>query len=275
MWKYIKDNKSRYGENIPALSPIYNKTEEMIKAIAKELGEAFDSEYVHIGGDEVNVKAWKNSSEENEIQKFMEEKNFSSYMDLEGYFSKIAQKEILDNNKKPVVYSEIYSHGYAENKSNIIHIWTDGTILNETLKKGYKIIASVAFYLDVQMPTCKSYKPHSCDITHNRFAYTYKDMYNWEPLNEIDKNLIDGVLGFEACSWNESCDRQNVFNRVFQRYFAVAERMWSSEEMKVPESVEIRGSHFRCIGLRRDILTGAGPINPSLCDLKNKTNENI
>ncbi|MCQ2818665.1 MAG: beta-N-acetylhexosaminidase [archaeon] len=265
-WNEIVSKKKNYGENNPALSPVYNETEEVIKDVVTELGDAFDFDYVHIGGDEVVTTAWSTAKEKEEIDKFMKEKGFKEYIELEGYLTKIAQQKILENKRYPVLYSELYVHGYAE-KGSIVHIWSDGRLFNQTLQDGYKVIISTAYYLDKQMPLCKGYEKGSCDVTHNKWAWTYKDFYSFEPEDHIDPKLMDGFLGIEGCSWDESCDRENFFNRVFQRYFPIAERMWSSKAMKENNSAEIRGMYLRCLALRRKIYDGAGPISPTLCDL--------
>ena len=119
----------------------------------------------------------------------------------------------------------------------------------------------------MEMPLCSEYVDGSCQNPNHMWVWTNRDMYSNDPVKGLTPEQIENVLGGEACSWDESCDDQNFFDRVFQRYSAVAERFWSNQNVIDPESHEVRANYVRCLGLRRSFLKGTGPLYHSYCQV--------
>lgn len=267
-WDYIVKENKNYGENIPCLNPTYEKTFDIISSVLKEVGLSFGSDYVHVGGDEVRTAAWSESKEYKQIKQYMTEKGITDLKGLEHYFNAYSQDAVVSNGKTPIVYEEVFSN-QAVNKNSIVHIWSDIRLLSQAVDKGYKAIYSAGYYFDRQMPLCVSYdKENTCMNTHSMWVWTNRDMYGHDPTKNFTPEQLKNVLGGEGCSWDESCDEQNFFDRVFQRFSAVAERFWSEATLTEPNSHEVRANYFRCLNLRREIFKGTGPLYHSFCDLK-------
>ncbi|BFU23413.1 beta-N-acetylhexosaminidase, beta subunit [Entamoeba histolytica] len=266
IWDYIVSSSMRYGENVLALNPANEKTFSIIDALMKEMGEVFGNDYVHFGGDEVWTGAWSKAKEYPAILEWMNKKGINTLKELEAYFNKYAQEQIIKNGKTPVCWEEVYQKGSADKKT-IIQVWNNVNLLKEAATAGYKVILSAGYYLDMQMPLCSDYVADSCTNPNHMWVWTNRDMYRNDPIKELDYATKQNVLGGEACSWDESVDEQNFFDRVFQRFSAVAERFWSSEDITDPESHEVRANYVRCLGLRRNFLKGTGPLYHSYCQL--------
>jgi len=255
-WDYIASSQMRYGENVLSLNPANDQTFKIIDALMEELSDVFGSDYVHIGGDEVWQSSWSNSVEFPEIKGFMNLIGAATLGELEAYFNKYAQNQVLLHNKHPVVWEEVYAKGSAD-KNTIVQVWNDIRLLKQAADDGYKAIFSSGFYLDKQMPMCRSYVDGSCVNTHSMWVWTNRDMYSNDPVKDLTDAEKENVLGGEGCSWGESTDEQNFFDRVFQRFGAIAERLWSPETVVGDESHEVRANYVRCLQLRRGFLKGS------------------
>lgn len=271
IWDFLKERKTRYGENVISLNPSNQTTFEIIEKLVGELSETFDSDFVHIGGDEVFTLSWIKSKQIERIKAFMAEKNLKDYKELDTYFNEFAINKVKENKKTPVVFEEVFEKKLPD-KSVIIQVWNKLNLLKEVVSKGYKTFLSSGFYLDKQMPKCVEGNPdpNACVNSNYFYVWTYRDMYYMNPTRDLTEEEKKLFLGIEACSWGENADHNNFFDRVFQRFAAVAERNWSPENLRNAESLEVRADHFRCLGLRRGILNGTGPLYHSLCELPHK-----
>ncbi|ELP87610.1 beta-hexosaminidase beta chain precursor, putative [Entamoeba invadens IP1] len=265
-WDYIKT--WTYNENLPALNPVTDETFKVLDALfGKELPSVFTSEYIHIGGDEMNEVAWSRSKEVSAINAWMTEKGIKTYLDLEGYFNKYVQTQVINANKKGVAWEEVYAKGNAD-LSTVIQVWSNITYLKMAVDDGYKAIWSEGLYLDVQAPACPDSErvEKGCKVSH-MYVWTNRDFYNSDPTIDFSPEELENVLGAEAASWHESVDDQNVMERIFQRYGAISERLWSPSYYTDADSLEVRADYLRCVGLRRNILKGSGPLYHSYCQL--------
>ena len=264
-WDYLVRHNFIYGENIPCLNPASEKTWSVVSSVLREVGETFGNDFVHIGGDEVRTSAWSESKEAQEIKDYMAKNNIGSYRQLETHFNKFAQDEVLKNKKTPIAWEEVYTNG-AANKDTIIHVWSDIRLLNRLTSAGYKGIFSAGFYLDRQMPLCVGYdRQRTCMNSQYMWVWVNRDFYSNDPVKSFTPAQLENVYGGEGCSWGESCDDQNFFDRVFQRFSAIAERFWSESSVTNPNSHEVRANYVRCLDLRRGFFGGTGPLYHSYC----------
>ncbi|ELP85950.1 beta-hexosaminidase beta chain precursor, putative [Entamoeba invadens IP1] len=257
-WSTIKT--WRYGENIPALNPTNDTTFKILEALfQRELPNVFGNDYVHIGGDEMVMTAWEDAVEYSDIQKWMSANGISTLLGLESYFNKYAQDKVMASGKTPVAWEEVYKKGNAD-KSTIVEVWSDISLLKKAVDDGYKAIWSAGFYLDMQ-------RPLASQSEHHMWVWTNRDFYANDPTSSFTAAELENVLGGEGCSWHESVDDANVIERIFQRYNAIAERLWSAKSMTNAESLEVRADYVRCLGQRRGFMRSAGPLYASYCQL--------
>ena len=256
----------RYGENIVTLNPTNENTFPIISSVLKDMQASFKSDYVHIGGDEVSSICWKNCKEAQAIKDWMNLKGFATYGEVEQYFNKYSQEQVISTGAKPVCWEEVYTNGNADLRS-VIQVWNDISVLKRAVDDGYKAIFSAGFYVDMQMPLCYNDDPDTCSHPYHMWVWTNRDFYKNDPVKSFTDAEKANVLGGEGASWGESTDDQNIFDRVFQRYSAIAERLWSSEKLTDPESHEVRADYYRCLALRRSISNGAGPLYHQFCDI--------
>jgi hexosaminidase len=99
--------------------------------------------------------------------------------------------------------------------SIVIQSWRGKKYLGEAARKGYQGILSNGYYLDLVYPTDVHYlndpAPAGAELTAE------------------ERKLI---LGGESAMWSEFVTVENMDNRIWPRNAAIAERLWSPEQVK-------------------------------------------
>ncbi|MCP2598220.1 family 20 glycosylhydrolase [Candidatus Aminicenantes bacterium AC-335-L06] len=199
-----------YGVKNPVLDPSRKFVYKFLEKFFKEMSKLFPDPYFHIGGDEVNGKHWNQS---NRIQKFMKKNKIRNNKELQAYFNKKIQKILRKYNKKIIGWDEILESDLP--KDTVIQCWRDKKILYQIIKKGYYTILSNGYYLDLCLPS----------------SYHYLN----DPIPE-QIELFDSekkrILGGEAAMWSELVNAENIDSRIWPRTAVIAERLWSSSDLK-------------------------------------------
>lgn len=186
-----------------------DETYTFVEELLDEIIPLFDSKYFHIGGDEAPKDEWKECLHCNEK---MKELGLTSYEDLQGYFTAQVCKILKKYDKTPIVWNDAL---LASNlpEDIVVQYWTIDYAKEMKLfvEKGGKWIYSDMFELYFDYP-------HS--------MIPLKKVYEFDPhLYKYDIPTMDGLLGFEACTWTEHIDNEkDLCEHIFPRVFALAER---------------------------------------------------
>src|SRR6266853_1586691 len=78
-----------WGVMDPAMDPTNEKTDKFLDTFIGEMARLFPDHYLHIGGDEVNGKAWDANPK---IQEFKKAHNYKTNEELQAYFSHRVQR---------------------------------------------------------------------------------------------------------------------------------------------------------------------------------------
>ena len=241
----------RWGVFDPAMDPTRDEVYTFLDGLIGEMAALFPDDYFHVGGDEVNGKQWKANPR---IRDFMREHGMKSTADLQSYFSQRVLPLVQKHGKKVVGWDEVLHPGVP--KDLVIQSWRGQQSLAAAAREGYMGILSNGYYLDLMQP-----------------AYRH---YGVDPLEGATAGLTpeekSRILGGEACMWAEFVTPENVDSRIWPRLAAVAERLWSPEEVKDVDSMyrrlEIESRRLDSLGLTHrssyplmlERLTGLGPI---------------
>ncbi|MEQ8580279.1 MAG: beta-N-acetylhexosaminidase [Marinoscillum sp.] len=201
----------------PTLDPTNDAVYDFLDELFSEVAEVFPDPYFHIGGDENLGRHW---NENEEIQAFMKANNLATNHDLQTYFNIRIQKILNKYGKHTMGWDEIMTPEMP--KSAIIHSWRgnwEGMVAKQTLydaaRAGYETVLSNGYYLDLMMPASQHYlvdpAPAEMDLT------------------EAERSRI---LGGEMCMWSELVIPETIDSRLWPRAAAVAERLWSPEEIR-------------------------------------------
>nr|XP_018914551.1 PREDICTED: beta-hexosaminidase subunit beta-like [Bemisia tabaci]XP_018914553.1 PREDICTED: beta-hexosaminidase subunit beta-like [Bemisia tabaci]XP_018914554.1 PREDICTED: beta-hexosaminidase subunit beta-like [Bemisia tabaci] len=212
-----------------------------------EIASVFKDKYIHLGGDEVEIKCWEDNPK---IASFMNKYNMSrNFTELETYyFTRLLNITNLLN-LKPVVWQEVFDFGVDLDPKTIIHVWkSEPEAMKPIVSRGYEALFSSCWYLDHLSETWRSY--YHCDIL------------DFDATSE-ERTL---VIGGEACMWGEWVDETNVSPRIWPRACAPAERLWSYGSRFPHPDTAARLEEHACRLKRRGIPT-APPNGPGYCPL--------
>ena len=197
-----------YGIFDPAIDPTKESTYKFLDDFVGEMAALFPDQYFHVGGDEVNGKAWNGNPK---IQEYMRAHGLKDNVALQAYFNKRLQEIVAKHHKTMVGWDEILSPDLP--KSIVIQSWRGPDSLADAARKGFKGLLSFGYYLDL----------------YQSAAFHYST----EPLSgkaaELNAEEQKMVLGGEACMWSEMVTPENVDSRIWPRMAAVAERFWSPQ----------------------------------------------
>ena len=200
----------KWGVFDPAMDPTEERTYKFLDGFIGEMARLFPDQYFHIGGDEVNGKQWDANPH---IQAFMRVHGLKTNQDLQAYFNTRVQKIVSKHGKIMVGWDEILRPDLP--KDIVVQSWRGQDSLAAAAKQGYRGILSFGYYVDLNWPAWKHY---AVDPMSGGAA----------ELTSEEKKLI---LGGEACMWSEYVSPENIDSRIWPRTAAIAERLWSSQDV--------------------------------------------
>ena len=209
----------KWGIFDPAMDPTSEKVYKFLDDFIGEMARIFPDHYLHIGGDEVNGKEWIANPK---IQAFMKAHAIKNKEALQAYFSGRVQKLVVKHGKVVIGWDEVLVPGVP--KDIVIQSWRGQASLAQAAKQGYRGILSNGYYLDLGWSAARHYAvdPMSGDAAN---------------LSAEEKQRI---LGGESCMWSEYVNPENVDSRIWPRNAAIAERLWSPQEVRDPASMYAR-----------------------------------
>ena len=209
----------KWGVFDPAMDPTRESTYKFLDEFIGEMAKLFPDQFFHIGGDEVNGKQWDANPK---IQEFMRAHSLKNNADLQAYFNTRVQKIVAKHGKTMEGWDEILRPDLP--KSIVIQSWRGQQSLADAARQGYRGLLSSGYYLDL-MGTAASH-------------------YGVDPFADGAANLSDEdkqkILGGEACMWAEYVSPENVDSRIWPRTAAIAERLWSPQNVSDVNSMYAR-----------------------------------
>jgi len=206
----------KWGVFDPAMDPTRESTYKFLDEFIGEMAGLFPDQFFHIGGDEVNGKQWDANPR---IQRFIRAHGLKDNAGLQAYFNTRVQKLVAKHGKTMEGWDEILRPDLP--KSIVIQSWRGQKSLADAAQQGYRGLLSYGYYLDLM--------------------YTAASHYAVDPLADAAANLssedLQRILGGEACTWAEYVSAENVDSRIWPRAAAVAERLWSAQNVTDVQSM--------------------------------------
>ena len=201
------------------IDPTKEATYKFLDKFIGEMAQLFPDVYFHIGGDEVNGKQWDDNPK---IQAFIHAHGMKNDQDLQAYFNQRMEKILTKHHKVMVGWDEILHPDLP--KTIVVQSWRGQESLATAAKQGYNGLLSFGYYLDLMWPAARHY---AVDPMSGAVA----------TLSPEDQKHI---LGGEACMWTEFVTPENLDSRLWPRTAAIAERLWSQQEVQDPGSMYTR-----------------------------------
>jgi len=134
--------------------------------------------------------------------------------DLQAYFNQRVQKIVSKHGKTMLGWDEILRPDLPN--SIVIQSWRGPDSLAQAAKQGYRGLLSSGYYVDLM--------------------WSAERHYLTEPISGAAANLTaeeqKRIVGGEACMWAEYVSPENIDSRIWPRTAAIAERLWSPQDMR-------------------------------------------
>ena len=201
----------------------------LLADILGEVSELFPSEYIHIGGDEVEMSQWRRCPD---CQALMRDNGMSSTAELQQYFMSRLTDILAMHGKKPAVWNEAIDGGQLSDDTRV-YGW-ESVKECRTAAANYKTIVMPGqhFYFDM--------KQSSREPGHDWAAiFDWSKVYNFS-LTAQGFTLAEqsNVLGFEGSFFSEAYASRNPENpdylhyQTFPRMVALSEIAWVSSDLR-------------------------------------------
>lgn len=221
---------------------------EFCFGLLDEICDLFESDYIHIGGDEAHKDRWK----ECELcQKRMKEEGLKNEEELQGYFANRIIDYLSTKGKKVIAWNETLNSGLTDNV--IIADWMDKQHKCEDFANaGGKIIVEDFYYYYLDYPY---------GMTPLKKTYTFDPIL--PKLTVIGKT---GVWGVETPIWTEYVeDFDRLCYMCFPRMIAVAESGWTKKENSDYQNFLVRLRNEKDVLLKMGIkMADEQEWNPSV-----------
>ena len=212
-----------WGVFDPAMDPTRESTYQFLDQFIGEMSALFPDAYFHIGGDECNGKEWDANPR---IQQYMKTHHLKDNAALQAYFTGRVQKLVTDRHKITVGWDEVLQPDTPHDV--VIQSWRGQQSLAEAARRGNRGILSAGYYIDLNQSAA--------------------DHYAVDPLANGPVALSPAqaahILGGEATMWTEFVSPENVNTRIWPRSAAIAERLWSPQNVKDVDSMYRRLDTF-------------------------------
>jgi hexosaminidase len=211
--------ETKWGIFDPAMDPSRETTFAFINRFIGEMTTIFPDAYFHVGGDECDGKEWDANQR---IQAFMREHKFKDNAALQAYFTGRVQKLVAAHHRIMVGWDEVLQPGTP--KDVVIQSWRGPKGLAAAARQGNRTILSNGYYIDLNQPGAEHYLV--------------------DPLGGEGATLTPEeqkhVLGGEAAMWSEFASSEIIDSRIWPRTAAIAERLWSAQELRDVPSMYAR-----------------------------------
>lgn len=208
---------------VPALFKIYKdvlcigneQTVEFSKTVFSEVFKVFDSDIIHIGGDEVPRERWENCEK---CQKKMRELGLSDEAGLQHYFTNILMDYLKKHGKTTMGWNEIIKT--EPHPDAIVQHWLrDTESVKDHLERGGKVVSSNFF---------------SVYFNYDYVVIPLRKTYAYNPVPDgLAKSAQENMFGVEAAIWTQWIkDPFNLFMYTFPRLIALAEVGWTLVKRK-------------------------------------------
>lgn len=202
---------TRWGVFDGALDPTRESTYEFLDRFLGEMTTLFPDSYFHVGGDECSGKEWEANPR---IQAFMHAHGMQDNAALQLYFSGRVQKLVADHHKIMEGWDEVLQADTP--RDVVIQSWRGAQGLATAARQGNRALLSTGYYID---------------LNHSAAEHYLVDPMGGDAASLTVEQKAH-ILGGEATMWSEFVTPENIDSRVWPRTAAIAERLWSPQDVR-------------------------------------------
>ena len=224
----VADTSFEVGKAWGGYADVFCPKEEtftFLENILDEVMQLFPSEYIHIGGDEVEKTRWKESAF---CQKLIADKNLKDENGLQSYFVQRIEEYLNSKGRKIIGWDEILDGGIAPNATIMSWRGEEGGIASAKLNHDAIMTPGKYCYFDYYQGNVK-YEP----LAIGGFVPLEK-VYGYDPIpSGLNADQSTHILGAQGNIWTEYITSpQQVEYMAMPRMLALSEVLWSKKENK-------------------------------------------
>ena len=183
---------------------------EMYRNILSQVISLFPSEYIHVGGDEVDKEAWNESPL---CQAFMKSKGLKNADELQSYFMKRIEKVVAAKGRRMIGWDEILEGGLASGAAVMSWRGTKGGLAAARLEHDV-----------VMAPNNYMYVRYTYDVL------PIPKVYSYDPTRGFTAAMARRILGVEGCMWTHIAITPKAMDyQIYPRLLAIAEVGWTPQ----------------------------------------------
>ncbi|MGL4851364.1 MAG: beta-N-acetylhexosaminidase [Phocaeicola sp.] len=219
-----------FGKHYVTFDVIDPKVQEFLQDVVLEVIALFETDVIHIGGDEVRFNHWE---EDKEMVAYKKAKGYNSFMDIQIEFSNNMSHFIENQGVSMMGWNEIlgtnlhaddnisFSETSTKVAPNVVVQFWKGDIneLTNAAKGGYRLVNSYhgSTYLD---------------YSHNSIPLSKSYEFNPIP-TALEPQYHKNIIGLGCQMWTEwVSEKEKLESQTFPRIAAYAEVAWSPVEVK-------------------------------------------
>lgn len=202
------------------------KTLTMCRDILDEVMEIFPSNFVHIGGDEVQKKWWKNCED---CQSFITDNGIEhAEHGLQSWFIQQLDNYLVSKNKRLIGWDEILEGGLAKNAT--VMSWTGEKGGIKAAQMGHDVVMSPQTY--IYLDHGQSHSP--LEPPHWPGHKPLDRAYGYDPIPEsLTPEQARHILGIQGNVWTIFTHEEWLIDIcTWPRACAIAETGWSPKAKK-------------------------------------------
>lgn len=194
-----------------------------LENVLSEVIDLFPSQYIHIGGDEVDKTPWKNC---NKCQLRIKNENLHNEEELQSYFIRRIEKIVNSKGRRIIGWDEILEGGLAPNATVMSWRGEAGGIQAAKMKHDVVMTPGAPCYFDHYQAG-----PEGEPLAFGGLN-SLQSVYNYDPIPaELDELDIKFILGAQANLWTENITTtEQVEYMLLPCMPALAEVVWSTKE---------------------------------------------
>ncbi len=205
-----------------------------LENVLTEVIELFPSEYIHIGGDEVNYISWQNCSK---CQQRIKDEGLANEEELQSYFIKRIAKFVNSKGRKIIGWDEIMKGGTPHGAA--VMAWHENNFGILAARANHKVIYTPDEYFYInEYQGNPLYEP----IAYNQLT-PLKKVYSFEPIQKdsLTYEQAKNIEGVEAALWTNFLSSIWLADyMLFPRLAAVAEVAWTNKNLRSWDDFSLR-----------------------------------
>lgn len=232
---YTPNNEASFGyDTRSAFCASREENYALLEDILSEVCELFPSDYIHIGGDEVDMSQWKRCPN---CSRLMTDNKMSTTSELQRYFMSRLSDILAKHGKQPAVWNEAINGGELSSETRV-YGWESVKECRKSVSMGYETVVMPGQYFYFDM------KQSAKEDGHDWAAiFDWKKVYGFTPI-DVGFTLDEArnIVGYEGSFFSELYTSHTpeeptyLHYMTFPRIVALAEIAWKNSDERDVQS---------------------------------------